>query len=243
MNSRARWLVLSLLFSLLPVHVAHAQERGWSLSAASEAGAFYPTRDLAKNVGGVQEIIALQVSSKMDPAATLGVALEAIRPDNRMIVRAGVRTTLGGKASARIALCSVLEGELCAARQADARLTSFHGEMIFVQGRPQDRLRQNFIVGLGVRSYTFQVEACDPDANPNPDFFVICELVQDIYEEQARIQGFLEFGFGFSTEVGPWSLFGRIVNQVGPYQGGAGNAEGNFQADLYFLGGVSVRVH
>ena len=157
------------------------------------------------------------------------------------MVRGLFRSTLNGTASGRIALCTVLEGELCIPRQVDARMVSFLGEVVFLQGSPQDRIRQNFILGAGVRSYQFRVLGCGASAT-NPDLFAICELVTKIYEDQAQVQPFLEFGFGFSHDAGPVSAYLRVHSVVGPYGGGAGTADGDYQGDVFLMGGLSFRV-
>lgn len=245
MNTRARWLVtkVAILALALPMAAA-AQDGGWTFRGTSEFGAFVTTRDLAKNVGGIQEVVALQVSAKLNNAPSWGAGVEVWTPDQRTAFRGVVRGTLNGTAAARVTLCAAFDnvGELCFPREADVRLTSFHGEVVFVQGTPDDAFRQNFILGGGLRSYQFTVESCDPGASTNPDVFVICELVQEIYENQAQVQPFIQFGFGFSYDVGPITFSTRVNDIVGPYRGGSGNADGDFQNDVYFTAGASFRV-
>ncbi len=243
MNARARWLVTATaVFSLTLPIAAHAQEDGWTFRGTGEFGYFFSTRDLGKNVGGLQDIVALQVSSRMQTAPSWAGGIEVVSPDDRTVFRGIVRSTIGGEASATVAICNILEGELCFDRIAGARLTAFHGEVVFVQGDRDDRFRQNFILGAGLRSYQFQVEACDPNANLNQDVFIICELVQAIYEDQAQVQPFIQFGFGFSMESGPVTYFARFNDVVGKYNGGSGNSDGDFQNDIYLTAGLSLRV-
>ena len=244
-NVRANWLVSAMCalsmcaLSMIPSPVV-AQD-GWTVRWAAEAGAFTSTRDLGKNTGGVQELNVLQVSSRMDRAMVYGGGLELVTPDGRTMIRGLFRSTVKGSASGRIALCKVLEGALCIPRQVDARMASFLGEVVFLQGSPEDLLRQNFVLGAGLRSYQFRVPGCDL-AGTNPDLFTICELVTQIYEDQAQVQPFLEFGFGFSHDAGPVSAYVRVHSVVGPYGGGAGNSDGDYQGDVFLMGGLSFRV-
>jgi hypothetical protein len=67
-------------------------------------------------------------------------------------------------------------------------------------------------------------------------------MVQEIYQNQADVQGFVQFGFGFSYDSGPWSIAARINDMVGPYAGGSGRADGDFQNDVYLMGSVSYKV-
>ena len=215
---------------------------GRGMAGTAEFGSFFSTRDLAKNVGGVAELIALQVSSRLDQAPAWGGGIEFEMPDGRTLFRGMIRGTLNGQASAQVALCKVLEGELCIPRKASSRHTTAHAEVIFVQGTREDAFRQNFILGLGLRSYQFTVEACDSSPNRNEDLFVLCDMVQEIYQNQAQVQGFVQFGFGFSYHSGPWSIAARINDMVGPYAGGSGRADGDFQNDVYLMGSVSYKV-
>ena len=230
-----------MILALALVHSSLIAQEGWTLRLTSEFGQFLSTRDLGKNVGGVQELNVLQVNSRMDRASVFAGGVEAVTPDGRTMLRAVVRSSLQGTASAEIALCTVLEGELCIPRQVDATMVSFIGEAVFLQGSPDDALRQNFVLGAGLRSYQFTVPACDPNVS-NPDLFTICELVLPIYEDQSQIQPFLEFGFGFSFGSGPISAYLRLSGVVGPYSGGSGTAEGDYQSDVFLMGGLSFRV-
>ena len=243
MKARASWLVPATLALILSLPAgSSAQEKGWQVRGTAEFGSFFSTRDLAKNVGGVAELIALQVSSRLDRAPAWGGGIEFEMPDGRTLFRGMIRGTLNGQASAQVALCKVLGGELCIPRKASSRHTTAHAEVIFVQGTREDAFRQNFILGLGLRSYQFTVEACDSSASRNEDLFVLCSMVQEIYQNQADVQGFVQFGFGFSYDSGPWSIAARINDMVGPYAGGSGRADGDFQNDVYLMGSVSYKV-
>ncbi len=244
MNARARWLGTAALALILMIPSASAgQERaGWTFRGTSDFGIIFATRDLAKNLGG-DVLVAEQVSTRLDQSLVWGAGVEAMTPDQRTIFRGMVRQTAGGSASARVLLCRAFQdnGELCIPRPSNLRLTSFHGEVVFVQGDVSDRFRQNFIIGAGLRSYQFAVEACVPSAS-NPDLFRLCELVQEMYENQAPVQGFIQFGFGFSYDAGPLTFSARINDIVGPYIGGSGNTDGDFQNDVIVSGGISFRV-
>jgi hypothetical protein len=239
-NVRATWLVLAIsALGLVPPSL-DAQD-SWTLRLASEFGQFLSTRDLGKNVAGISELHVLQVSARMDRASVLAGGVEAVTPDGRTMFRGIVRASVQGTASATIALCNVVEGELCIPREVDATMVSFLGEAVFLQGSPDDTFRQNFVLGVGLRSYQFTATACDPNVS-NPDLFIICEFVLPIYENQSRVQPFLEFGFGVSVGSGPISLSLRLNGIVGPYTGGSGRAEGDYQTDAFLMGGLSFRV-
>jgi len=244
-NARARWLgMATLALSLMiPSGIAGQENSGWTVQGTGDFGIFFSNRDLAKNIGGDGILVALQVTTKLDQSLVWGAGVEAVTPDQRTIFRGMVRQTINGSSSARVVLCAAFDdnGDLCIPRQADLRLTSFHGEVVFVQGDLGDGFRQNFILGAGLRSYQFSVAACD-QSGTNPDLFVICELVQEIYENQAQVQAFVQFGFGFSYASGPLTFSARINDMVGPYNGGSGNADGDFQNDVIVTGGVSFRV-
>ena len=90
-------------------------------------------------------------------------------------------------------------------------------------------------------AFLHEVEACDPDVS-NQALFAICELVIPIYQDQASVQPFVEFGFGFSFGAGPINAYVRALGVVGPYAGGSGDAEGSYQTDATLVGGVSFRV-
>jgi len=246
-NVRATWLVLAISALALVPSSLNAQDN-WTVRLASEFGQFLSTRDLGKNVSLNSELLVLQVSSRMDRASVIAGGVEVVTPDGRTLFRGVVRTSVQGTASATIALCNVLEGELCIPREVDATMVSFLGEAVLLQGRPGDTFRQNFVLGLGLRSYQFTANACDP-TEANPDLFsvetsrrVICELVLPIYEDQSRTQPFLEFGFGMSVGSGPISFSLRLNAVVGPYSGGSGTAEGDYQTDVFLMSGLSFRV-
>ncbi len=240
MNVRATWLVLAISALALVPSSLNAQDN-WTVRLASEFGQFLSTRDLGKNVSMNSELLVLQVSSRMNRASVIAGGVEAVTPDGRTMFRGVVRSSVQGTASATIALCNVLEGELCIPREVDATMVSFLGEAVFLQGRPGDTFRQNFVLGLGLRSYQFTANACDPN-EANPDLFVICELVLPIYEDQSQTQPFLEFGFGMSVGSGPISFSLRLNAVVGPYTGGSGTAEGDYQTDVFLMSGLSFRV-
>ncbi len=240
MNVRATWLVLAISALALVPSSLNGQDN-WTVRLASEFGQFLSTRDLGKNVSLNSELLVLQVSSRMNRASVIAGGVEVVTPDGRTLFRGVVRTSVQGTASATIALCNVLEGELCIPREVDATMVSFLGEAVLLQGRPGDTFRQNFVLGLGLRSYQFTANACDPNET-NPDLFVICELVLPIYEDQSPTQPFLEFGFGMSVGSGPISFSLRLNAVVGPYTGGSGPAEGDYPTDVFLISGLSFRV-
>jgi hypothetical protein len=241
-NIRATWIVSGLLALALVPPSLIAQD-GWTFGGAVEAGGFLSTRDLGKNVGGVQELQVLQVTSRMDQAPVVGGGFEALMPGGRTMFRALFRTTVSGSASAKVALCKIADdrGALCIPRVVDASIASFLGEIVFLQGEPGDTFRQNFIIGTGIRSYRFTFVECDPDVSLQA-LFAICELVLPIYQDQASVQPFVEFGFGWSYEAGPINTYMRVLGVVGPYAGGRGTAEGSYQTDATLVGGLSFRV-
>ena len=242
MNVRATWIVSGFLALALVPSPLIAQD-GWTFRGTGEVGVFRSTRDLGKNVGGVQELIVLQVTSRMDQSPVYGGGIEAVTPDGRTMFRGLFRSTVNGSASATVALCNLSEGRglLCIPREVDARMASFLGEVVFMQGNPDDTFRQNFVLGAGLRSYQFTVNACDPDVG-NPDLYAICELVLPIYEDQSPVQPFVEFGFGLMYGTGPVNAYVRLIGIVGPYAGGSGSAEGIYQSDAALVGGLSFRV-
>jgi hypothetical protein len=240
-NARAQWLVTAtLVFSLAGPAAVQAQDEGWTFRGTGEFGTFFSTRDLGKNSTSVSELAALQVSTRIDRSLAWGGGIEAMTPDGRTLFRGIVRSTINGTASAKVALCTILEGALCIDRIADVRHTSVHGEVVFVQGSPGSSFRQNFILGAGVRSYQFSVDACDEGTNQ--DLFTLCRLVNQIYEDQASVQAFAQFGFGVSFDSGPVALSIRINDMIGAYGGGSGDADGDFQNDVYLVTGVSFRI-
>lgn len=243
MNVRASWLVsTALALSFVPTTL-HAQLGDWTFRGTGEFGIFFSTRDLGKSVGDIPELPALQIKGRMDPAPVFGGGIEAESADTRLLLRAVVRSTMGGTASSQIALCSLTTGELCVPRVVDVRMTTFTGEVVFVQGSAEDRLRHSFVLGAGLRSYDFTAEACDPDSS-NPDVFVVCELATDLYQDQAKVQTFIQFGFGFAwtSASGAITAFARVNDVVGKYNGGSDRSDGDFQNDVFGMGGLSFRV-
>lgn len=242
MNVRATWMVSAIL-ALAFVPSSLVAQDGWTFRGAAEAGVFRSTRDLGKNIGGLQEFEILQVTSKMEQAAVYGGGVEAVTPDGRTMFRALFRGTFNGTATGSVPVCDLFEGQGsdCDPRVADATMASFLGEVVFLQGDPDDKLRQNFILGAGLRSYRFTADACDPDVT-NMVLYEICELILPIYEDQSLVQPFAEFGFGLMYGTGPINAYVRLIGIVGPYQGGSGNAEGSYQTDATLVGGLSFRV-
>ena len=242
MNVRATWIVSGLLALALVPPSLIAQD-GWTVRLAGEVGGFLSTRDLGKNVGTVQELQVLQVTARMDQAPVVGGGFEAVMPDCRTMFRALFRTTVSGSASAKVALCKIADdrGALCIPRVVEATMASFLGEIVFLQGEADDTFRQNFIIGTGLRSYRFTAEACDPDVSLYA-LFTICELVLPMFQDQVSVQPFVEFGFGWSYGAGPINAYVRALGVVGPYAGGRGTAEGSYQTDATFVGGLSFRV-
>jgi len=241
-NVRATW-ILSGLLALALVPSSLVAQDGWTFRGTAEAGVFRSTRDLGKNVGDLQEFEILQVRARMEPATVYGGGVEAVAPDGRTMFRVLFRGTFNGTATGSVPVCDLFEqtSSDCDPRVVDATMASFLGEVVFLQGTPGDKLRQNFIIGAGLRSYQFTADACDPDVT-NPVLYQICELILPIYEDQSPVQPFAEFGFGLMYGTGPIDAFVRVLGIVGSYQGGSGSAEGGYQTDVTLVGGLSFRV-
>jgi len=241
-NSRARWLVSALLILVSIPATASAQEAGWTFQGVGEFGGFFPTRSLGKNVTDAQELRLLQATATLDAAPMFGAGIEVIAPDDRLMVRGIFRQTIGGTSAGSVIICEAFDPiGACAPNIADATVSMMAAEVIFLQGDPAKSLRHNFLLGAGLRSYQMTTTACVEDPTDN-NTIVVCRLVEDIYREQASVQPFLDFGFGFIYEKGPLSVNARLIDTLGPYSGGGGNASGTYQNDFLLTGGLALRV-
>lgn len=230
---------LLAILSMLVAAPGSAQS-SWEFRAVAESGLFYAVRDLGKNIGETGELVVYQVASRMDAAPVLAVGVEAWSASRSVAIRLIGSTTLGGTSSGRVAVCAVLTGPACEPRTVDARLNTLRAEAAFVQGAPSDRFRPEILLGAGARSYQFQAEPCPVESDPLVQ--QTCELVIGIYEDQAQVQPFVQFGLGLRTTSGRLTGFARVLDQVGPYNGGSGRAEGEIQNDVLALVGIGIRV-
>lgn len=172
--------------------VVRAQEPSLRWRVVGEFGVFYATRDLGKAVGDLSEVSAIHATASVDPAPFVGGGIEAMSVARQLVFRLAARTTLGAKATGKLGVCNIASGDLCAAREAEAKVTLVSGEVAFIQGNPANTLRPVLTGGVGVRRYSFTAEPCPAGSD---DDAIVCEMIAGIFDDP-RITPFFQFEIG-----------------------------------------------
>lgn len=225
------------LTALSPASVAG--QDSWSFGAIADVGSYIALRNIGKSAGEVGSFQAIQAQGDMMPSLVWGGGVEAVRPDGSTWFRLLARTTSGARAEAYIGLCTVLPGDICERLEVEAAATSLHGQVGFTQGSAGDRARGAFFAGLGVRRYRFGEGDCSPFLS-DPDMYVACGFMADIFEAPSSFTPFVEIGFEVKVSAGPVEFSVRGSDLAGPYSGGGQGTESTMQNDIFLTVGVGV---
>lgn len=217
--------------SLAPA-VTSAQEpstRSWQLALWTQAGYQYPMGRFAKNSPyEIPELGLLDAIAEFGRSQTLGGGVELVLPEEGFALRVGWETTKGAEATGTIAICSVLDGNLCRDEVAPTRMRSVMFEARSSYAGPDRRFAPVLVLGAGLRWYGFSVPDCT--GRPSTEKLV-CDAITDLYRE-SKPNLIMRLGGGVRGHLDRLLTEFTVSAGTGRYTGGAGTSEGLWYHDL-----------
>jgi hypothetical protein len=243
-----RLLLLAIAATVVAPGPGEAQERTWRLSVVGEAGYLKPIRSLGNNSTEVESVAVFQVITDVEPAPWVGGGLQIEIPARELRFRGVYRRTLDGSSRSRLAVCGDPDdpnfvGALCEPVESDAVLETVLFDVSVPRGSPTALVRPMLHLGVGLRRWSFGFDQDATCIDPDQQWTDVCDLAADVWRDPGGLTPFLNFGLGLTTGVGPARAYGEALANTGPYRGGAGRADGNFQVDLTFNVGLAIPIY
>lgn len=165
----------------------------------------------------------LQVKAELDMAFTAGLAVQynpAYLPVSFRLL--ADYTPFNVTTEGQLAVCELVEGEVCAKVPVDARYLVVVADAV-VRAGEYERSSFFLVAGLGIKRYDFAELQCDVDD-------LVCNLLD--YAAQDQIDPMVHLGLGFSFRVGRARLELEFADFMTTYRAKGQDVTGAVQQDL-----------
>ena len=191
---------------------------------------------LAKNAASdVPSLSELETVSELMASPLVGAGVEIFLPSKNLGFRLGWKTTIGAEASGQVALCSLLEGDLCKTETAPVTVQGVGADLRLVQGSADNLVRPVVSLGLELRWYSFEPPEC---TNPRTDARLVCQTIVDLFKDP-RTHSVLRAGVGVQAGTFPFRLESGLHGGIARYSGGTERTGGNWHQDLRLYASLS----
>ena len=219
---------------------AEPDARAWTVGFWGGAGHQWPEGRFAVNSPSDNpNLRLLEVVGVLESSRVVGGGVEVRFPERELAFRAGYWTTSGAEATGSVAICDLLDGDLCAPETVGASIQAFTASVRLLSGSSDSPVRPVLSAGAGMRVTDLLEPACPPVSVS--DESLICEAISDLFRNPAT-DAMLRAGAGLHTEFGPLAAAVDVVGSTSRYSGGGGRTDGNWHHEVRVEVSASVVV-